>query len=285
MKRIGISSDCMCDLPEEYLKENDIGIVYFYITTSTGRFRDGYEITSGNILEYLENGGEKSDTAPPSIEEFKKLFEKMLKRYDEIVHFAISQKLDNGFENAVNAAKLIGENKITIVDSGHLSTGIGHMVINAVDMRDRGCSSAEIEEASKAIRERISTTFMTKNVEYLYRNGRVSKWVNKLCKAFMLYPILTMKNGYITLKSIGFGSYENALTRYVRKELKHSKNIDKKRLFITHAGCTVKTISQVKTEVEKLCKFDEMIVTKASATISGNCGPDTIGVLFVRTGE
>lgn len=285
MKRIGISSDCMCDLPEDYLNENDIGIVYFYITTSTGRFRDGYEITSGNILEYLENGGEKSDTAPPSTEEFKKLFEKMLNRYDEIVHFAISKNLDNGFENAVSAANLIGENKITIVDSAHLSTGIGHMVINAVDMRDRGCSSDEIAEASKAMRERISTTFITKNTEYLYRNGRVSKWVNKLCETFMLYPVLTMKNGYITLKSIGFGNYENALLRYVRKELRHSQNIDKKRLFITHAGCTVKTISQVKTEVEKLCKFDEITVTKASATISGNCGPDTIGVLFVRTGE
>ena len=35
-------------------------IIYFYITTDTGRSRDGYEITLGSIVEYLE-GGAKMD--------------------------------------------------------------------------------------------------------------------------------------------------------------------------------------------------------------------------------
>ena len=54
------------------------------------------------------------------------------------------------------------------------------------------------------------------------------------------------------------------------------------RLFITHADCSVRTISKIKAEVEKLCRFDEVMVTKASATVSSNCGPETVGVLFVR---
>ena len=29
MSDIGISTDCVCDLPEEYLRRNKVGIIYF----------------------------------------------------------------------------------------------------------------------------------------------------------------------------------------------------------------------------------------------------------------
>ena len=63
MNSIGITTDCVCDLPDEYLKKRGVDVVYFYITTGTGRFKDGFEITSGNVLEYLENGGNKRPRA------------------------------------------------------------------------------------------------------------------------------------------------------------------------------------------------------------------------------
>ena len=61
-KKICITTDCVCDLPDEMLRDNDIDIVYFYIDTDTGRFRDRSEITAQNIFEYLKNGGKKSVT-------------------------------------------------------------------------------------------------------------------------------------------------------------------------------------------------------------------------------
>ncbi|MGN0692774.1 MAG: DegV family protein, partial [Oscillospiraceae bacterium] len=63
--------------------------------------------------------------------------------------------------------------------------------------------------------------------------------------------------------------------------LRRDGRINKKRLFITYAGCSVKTVSEISAEAEKLCKFDEVIITRASATVSSNCGPGTLGVLFV----
>lgn len=283
MNKIGITTDCVCDLPEKYLKENNIEIVYFYITTATGRFRDGYEITSGNILEYLENGGEMSETNAPEPEEYKGFFERVLKNYDELIHISISSQTSMSYQNAAAARKLMGEDgkRVTVIDSGHLSTGMGHMVIKAVELKDSGKSVSEIAAAAKEMKSRISTTFITRNADYLYRNGRASKTVKKICSVFMLHPVLIMKNGKITLKTIRIGNYERAMMRYIKGELRHSNQIDQKRLFITHAGCMVKTISQIKAEVEKRCRFDEVTVTKASATISGNCGPESAGILFV----
>lgn len=283
MKRTGITTDCVCDLPDDYLRANGIDLMYFYITTDTGRFRDGYAITSGNILEYLENGGKKAVTNAPEPREYKEFFEENLKQHDELIHIAISSQVGMSCANAMAALKLMGENgeKVTVIDSEHLSTGMGHMVMRAMELRDSGKSRAEIIEEIESMKSKLSTTFITENADYLYRNGRVSETVRKLCALFKFHPILVLKNGRITLKTIRVGNYEKSVMRYVRNELKHIDRIDKRRLFITHAGCKVKMLSQIKAEVEKLGRFDEMIVTQASATVSGNCGPGTVGVLFV----
>ena len=146
MKKLGITTDCVCDLPDDYLKLHDVGIVYFYITTDRGRFKDGYEITSGNIIEYLEDGGEKAATNAPEPEEYREFFQDRLKECDELIHISISSKVSLSCKNASSALKLMGEqaDRVHVIDSKHLSTGMGHLVIKAVEMRDSGKAAEEI---------------------------------------------------------------------------------------------------------------------------------------------
>ncbi len=284
MEKLGITTDCVCDLPEEYFELHDVGVLYFYITTGTGRFRDGYELDSANVIEYLENGGEKAQTNPPKPTEYMDFFQSQLKKHEEIIHICISSNVSESYKNALEALTLMGEDgkRVHIVDSQHLSTGMGHLVVNAVEMCNSGKSAEEILEQAESIKKRISTSFIADNADYLYRNGRVSKCVMKICSVLMLHPVLYLKDGKISLKTLKTGNYGKAVKRYIKGELGHNGKINKHRLFITHAGCTVKMISEIKEEVNKLCEFDEVIVTKASATISGNCGAGTIGVLFVN---
>ncbi|MGN0608986.1 MAG: DegV family protein [Oscillospiraceae bacterium] len=284
MKRIGITADCVCDLPDEYVKVHDIDLLYFYIITETGRFRDGFEVTAGNILEYLERGGKKAETHEPPPAEYKEFFENGLKKYDEIIHITISHHVSNSFHNAMEALEFMGENRkrVHVVDSENLSTGMGHMIIRAVEMRDEGRSAEEITAALDSMKSKVSASFITVNADYLYRNGRAGKKIRDLTVALGVHPVLCMKNGKMGLRGIKMGNYDKAILRYVKGELKANKKISKKRLFITHANCSVKTVSDVKAEAEKHCSFDEVIVTKASATVSGNCGPGAIGVLFVN---
>ncbi|MGN0578837.1 MAG: DegV family protein [Ruminiclostridium sp.] len=284
MKKISITTDCVCDLPDEYLKLHGVGIVYFYITTASGRFKDGYEITSENVIEYLDSGGERAETNAPEPEEYREFFENQLKSSEEVIHISISSHISNSCPNALAALKLMGEqgNRVHIVDSGHLSTGMGHMVIRAVEMREKGKSAEEIVSEMQALKKRVSTSFIAKNADYLYRNGRVSKAVRNICSTLSLHPVLTMKNGKMGVKALQIGNYDKSVRRYIKSELRSSKNIETKRLFITHAGCSIKAINEVRALAEKLYSFDEILVTKASATISSNCGAGTVGVLYIN---
>lgn len=284
-RKICITTDCVCDLPDEMLRENDIDIVYFYIETDTGRFRDRSEITAQNIFEYLKNGGQKSVTGAPSSDEFVEFFTKKLKSCDEVIHIATGSKVSACVKNSKEAAEQMGDmgKRVHIFDSGHLSTGIGHIVLKAVEIVKSGESDSQkiLAELDK-IKNRVSTTFIADSADYLYRNGKVSKAVQVLCSIFNIHPVLAMKNGYLGLKSIQIGNYEKSALRYVRKELK-KQNVVNDRLFITHAGCTANDIKLIRNEVNHIMKFDSVIVTKASATVSGNSGPRTFGVLFVKS--
>lgn len=283
-KKICITTDCACDLPEEVLKRYGIDLMYFYIETEMGRFRDVDEISARNVFEYVEGGGQKTVSKAPPTEEFLEFFNQKLRTCDEIIHVAISAQISNCVRNSTNAAERLGAaaKRIHIFDSRHLSTGLGLLVLRAAEMVAAGHSSTEILAALEKMREHVSTTFIARNADYLYRNGKVNKFTKEICSAFNIHPVLEMKEGALKLKSIEIGDYEKSALRYIRKELKEPQIIDTSKLFITHANCSVNDLKMIRREVDKLMAFDSVMVTRASATISGNSGPRTFGLLFVK---
>ncbi len=286
-QKVGIIAECVCDLPKSYLQEHNIDIVYFVIETDSGVFTDTDEITAENILNYMRAGGKKSKSSAPVPEVYKSVFEKNLKKYDEVILVAISSGISLSVDNAKKAASEMGENgeRVHIFDSKHLSTGLGHLVIKAAESAEIGLSAEEILLSLNELRDRISTSFITENVDFLYRSGKVSEKIKQICTTFNIHPVLAMKDGVLTLKSISIGKYEKACARYIRGELRDSDQIDKKRAFLTYAGCSLKMLERVKKEINSKCRFEKLILTKASATISSNCGPNSFGILFIRNND
>lgn len=280
-KKICITSDCVCDLPEEILEKYEIPVIYFYIHTDKGCFRDMDEITAGNIIEYFENGGRYISTNAPKPDEYVEFFAKVLENCDEILHITIADSLSKSFEFAMEASQKF-DGQVSVYNSGHLSTGIAHMVLKAVELVGENKTCEEIVEILDNMRDKISTSFIAENADYLYRNGRVSRIVKIFCSAFKVHPVLAVYDGKMKLKSIQVGDYSKSVLRYVRGELRKVTCIDKRVLFVTHVDCRVKLIGKVREVVEGQGEFENIIVSKASTTISSNCGANTLGVLFVR---
>lgn len=279
--QLAITTDCVCDLPDYMLEKYGVDLLFFYITTEKGCFQDRSEITSLNVLEHLSNGGEKAKSDAPSVEEYRRYFEKRLRKCHSILHITISSGVSHSFERASEAAK--GLEGVYVFDSYHLSTGLGFFVIKACEMRDSGENIEDIITALISMRDKVSTSFLARDADQLHKNGLVSKKIKNVCSLLKVHPVLMMdSHGCMKLKNIQIGSYSKSISRYVRDELKNNANIDKSIIFITHAGCSVKTIDMVKEEIKKYCSFDCILVTSASATITCNCGGNTLGVLFVH---
>ncbi len=283
-KKICITTDCACDLPPDWLKEHNVDVVYFYIVTDTGCFRDVDEITAHNLFEYIRNHGKRCESRAADASDFRGFFEQKLQYYDTVIHISISSKISDGAINAAEGIRLLGDDskRVFLLDSLHLSTGMGHLVVHAVHMLEQGHTPEEIITALMQMRHRISTSFIAYTPEYMYRSGKIGKQLAALCKQFRIHPIFRVVQGEIRMDGIQIGDYPSSVRRYIKKAMRHPETICTDRLFITHAACLHTDLDTVRNTVMHYADFREITFTKASATISSNCGPRTVGVLFVR---
>lgn len=279
--RVCISADCLCDLPPEIRKQYRIPVMYCYIHTEEARFRDGKEISVDNLVEYIEEDGKRAYSGPASAEEYREFFEGLLlENSGEIIHICISKDMSGEYEAAVRAA--YGLERIHVVDSGHLSGGMGLLVLAAAEMAYRGAGCELILAELEKLKRRVVTSFVVDSTEFLYRNEKISERLHSICSMLSLHPVLKLSNGKLRLSGICIGNSQHFAKAYIKKMLRGKKDIDSDAAFLITAGCSGEYQRFLKTELKKRMCWDRLIVNEASASITCNCGSGGFGVLYVR---
>ncbi len=279
-RKIAITADCICDLPKNLLERFHIRLMYCYVHTGEGRFCDLFEISSDSLLAYLQKDGSHSHSSTADPSEYEYFFAETLKEAEHVIHITATADLSGAYPNATQAAKTF--DNVTVIDSAHISSGHGLMVLYAARLAEEGYGVDEICEALDEYRERVFSNFLVPGTATLYRNGKVSGAVHRLCTVLKLHPVLSMSRNKLKLWCIESGNMHRVISLYIKKLFKHSRQIDTSILFVTYAGCSVKQIDEIVSIVEKYIHFDQIILQKASATVSSNCGVGTFGLMFVR---
>ena len=74
----------------------------------------------------------------------------------------------------------------------------------------------------------------------------------------------------------------NGYPKYAAELIEDNVTADRRRLFVTHAGCDEETVEQCVSQIKQAVPFEEVIVSRAGCTISSHCGRNTLGILFMR---
>ena len=156
------------------------------------------------------------------------------------------------------------------------------MVLYAAALAEAGKSVQEICDALEQFKELVCSNFLVPSTEALYRNGKVSGVVHRLCNALNLHPVLRMSQNKLGLWKMEIGNMQRVRRKYVRQLLGNSKQIDTRILILTYAGCSVRQLDAILEEVGKYVTFEKIVLQKASATVSSNCGVGVFGLMFIR---
>ena len=169
------------------------------------------------------------------------------------------------------------------INSCNLSSGSGHLVIEAAERIRRGLPAAEIAEELKELVPKCHASFVIDKLNFLRAGGRCSTLAMLGANLLHIKPSIYVDNtdGSMTVGKKYRGKLERVLVSYVHDQLSQYDKIRSSRIFITHAGIGQEYIDVVKREVEKLNFFQEIFIERASCTISSHCGPGTIGILFM----
>lgn len=281
---VKIFADSTCDLSAELLKRYDVSIIPLFIVLGDKEYRDGIDITREEIYKWSDENGTTPKTAAPSIETAIESFRPVIESGDEIVVFSISEKMSttaNVFRMA--ASELEAEDKITVIDSMNLSTGIGLQVIEAAIMAANGADRSSIEKEIIKIRPKVRASFVVDTLTFLHRGGRCSSVAALAGTVLGLHPQIDVIDGAMIAGRKFRGKIEAVTIKYAQALEEDLRKAKKDRVFITHSGCAKELEDSVRDYLLGLNCFKEVLITPAGGVISSHCGPGTLGVLFIES--
>lgn len=280
---IRIISDSTCDLSKELIEKYNIEILPLHIHLGEEEFQDGVTITPDEIYAWADANDTTPKTSAASMAEAIDLFQPHLNNGDEIICFSISASMSaNNNVMRLAADELEAEDKIHVIDSANLSTGIGLLVIEAAIMAQEGKSANEIVERIEALKPLVSASFVVDTLTYLHRGGRCSSVAALAGGVLKLHPKIVVADGKMDASKKYRGKIDSVILSYAKDMEEDLKQAKPDRVFITHSGCPNKTLEMVKEYLEGLNHFDEILTTRAGSVISSHCGPGTLGVLFIK---
>lgn len=276
---IKITADSTCDLSRELIEKYNIEIVPLSIVRGDESFKDGVEIHPEDIFNYIESGAGVCRTTAVNIDEYSRCFGEALKENKAVIHFTISSEMSACYQNALIAAEDF-EN-VYVVDSRNLSTGIGHLVLDAAIWAAEGAAPQEIYDRLIASRDKLEVSFVINTLKYLHKGGRCSAVAALGANLLQLKPCIEVKNGRMDVGKKYRGSIDKCIMQYVDDRLKDRDDLDLKRIFVTCTGNTDKKLREtVIARIRELADFKEILETTAGGTISCHCGPSCMGLLF-----
>ncbi len=279
---IKIFTDSTADLSKELLERYNITVVPLHICLFDKEYRDGLEITPEEIYKWADENNTTPKTSAISPEDCEKLFKPVIDAGDEIIVFSISSQMSttNNVMKLV-AANLNAEDKISVIDSENLSTGIGLLVIEAAALASRGESRADIVRRIEELRPMVRASFVVDTLVYLHRGGRCSSVAAMMGSMLKLHPRIVVKDGAMLADKKYRGKISTVIMDYAKDLEPLMLNSYKDRVFITHSGASDEDVAKVKAYLESLDYFKEIHITRAGGVVSSHCGPGTLGVLFI----
>ena len=279
--KIKITSDSTCDLSPELVEQYGVGIVPLQVTKAGKAYTDGVDITPADIFAHVAAGGELCSTAAVNIERYREVFAPLAAEYDAVIHVNIGSGFSSCYQNACMAARDFPN--VYVVDSRNLSTGQGHIVLEACE-RARDCTdAAALAQDLQELAGRVEASFVLHRLDYMVKGGRCSMVAALGANLLKLRPCIEVRNGKMVVVKKYRGAYEKCLAGYARDRLSGREDIVRDKLFITYTPVEPNELEAVRAVVKECGHFQRVMETHAGCTVSCHCGPGTLGVLFIRS--
>lgn len=276
--KIGIVTDSTADLPAYLIEQHEIHVVPTILVLDGKEYADGIGISREEFYNRLPSLQTPPTTAAPSIGDFATPYETLLTNgCDHVISIHAASQLTTVVNVARQAAKEFPD-KVTCIDSGSLSLGVGFQVLAAAEETESGLRSAL--DAIESARKRLQVSAALDTMEYLKRSGRVPGVVAALGGILSIKPMIELKDGAV--KPIGaVRTTKQADERMLKFLLEFG---DMERLAILHTNAEPRAkilLGELMSRVRKSIPRDILFVN-VTAVIGTHLGPNGIGFAAIR---
>ena len=278
---IKITADSTCDLTPELVERYNVEVFPLTVILNDKSLKDGVDVYADDLYRHVEATGNLPTTSANSVGEYQDRFAVLSAEHEAVIHINISSEFSSCYQNACIAAEEF-EN-VYVVDSRNLSTGHGHVVIEAALAAQRGLSAPEIVDYLNDLTGRVEASFILDQLAYMVKGGRCSTVAALGANLLKLKPCIEVKDGKMGVVKKYRGALAKVLVEYVKDRLDGRDDLIYDRIFITYSSEMPEAVAAVREAVNQYGSFAEVLETRAGCTVCSHCGPDTLGILFIRS--
>jgi DegV family protein with EDD domain len=193
---IGVIVDSGTDIPEDIAERDNVEVVPLRVITDNGEYRDNIDISTEDLLEYMENKIPK--TSLPTNEDITKAFTKL---YEKGCRDIICINISSGLSGTSNFMQVVAESfkkehddvRIEFVDTKSISIGSGLIAKKIVDDIDSGKSfDIVLSSARICVNSKVKVFFTIPTLKYLKAGGRIGKVSGTIGDFLNIKPVITV---------------------------------------------------------------------------------------------
>ena len=285
MKDFLISTDTTADLPESFVKDNNIDIHTLFYAFGDVIYGTDNIMPEKEFFDRMRNG-EMPTTMACNPEDCKTIFEKRVNEGFDILHIAFSSALSSSCNNACIAANEVMEehpgSRIVVIDSLSASMGEGLMVYKAIQMKKNGSSMDEIIDFLNSHILNFVHNFTVDDLNHLSRGGRVSKATAIIGTLASIKPVLHVNNEGKLINIGKVRGRKKSLIALVDRMEEHIGSYRDKNdvVFISHGDC-IEDAQFVADLVRERFGIENIWINYICPTIGSHSGPGTVALFFM----
>ena len=282
-----IVTDSAGDIPDRLVEKWGISVCRLSAHFNGRTYLDAFtEINMHDFYEALKNG-QTSTTSQVNANQFEEVFRDKLKNHDKILYLGFAHVLSGTFQSAVIAKQtLVDEDpslkdRILLVDTLSASLGIGLLVNEAVEMRDKGMSADETAAYIENEKLKVNQWVLVDDLNHLKRGGRVSSLQATVGSILGINPILCINNEG-RLLNVGKAKGRRKAITTLYEMFKQKALPGTKRIFISHGDAEADAFA-LRDMIMADSEVTECIIGSVGMVIGSHTGPGTLAVFFKGT--
>lgn len=230
---VAIVTDSGADLPLSEVERLGIHVVPVRLSFGDREYLDGVTLDAASFHEMLRAAEEAPRTSQPPPKDFRRVFEHLGTHGYEVIYAGLSHHLSGTFQAGQSAAQRSPDADVHTLDTLNASCGQGLLAMVAAELAMEDRPRDDIEQILEDLIPHTRVLAMPDELDSAVRGGRVPAWVGKLARTLRITPVLTAKEGRMSLDGahIGYGVNPARFARRIIKAMNHDETY---RVLIAH---------------------------------------------------
>ena len=285
MSKVAIVTDSISGITQADGKEMGVFVLPMPFYIDDELFFEEITLTQEEFYQKMESDADIK-TSQPAPGDVMKLWDDILKEYDEIVHIPMSSGLSGSCETAMMLAEEY-DGKVKVVNNQRISVTQRRSVMEAKALADAGKNAEEIKALLEEIKLESDIYITLDTLKYLKKGGRLTPAAAAIGTVLNLKPVLRIKGEKLDAfsKARGWKSAKKTMIQTIQKvidtEFSDCKGPENLYIDAAYTG-NQEDANEWKRELEETFPEYDIYMAPLSLSVACHIGPGARAVTVTK---